>query len=112
MAEAAPELLELTGVGPVSSAQAFVSWSHPGRCRSEAAFASLSGARPIPASSGQIRRFRLNRSGDRALDNIVLTRWRVCPRTQAYVARRRAEGLSDADIRRCLKRYVAEHGSG
>jgi len=111
VAGAAPGLLELTGVGPVSSAQALVSWSHPGRCRSEAAFASLSGASPIPASSGQTHRFRLNRGGDRALNralhDIVLTRWRVCPRTQAYVARRRAEGMSDSDIRRCLKRYVA-----
>ncbi len=111
VAEAAPELLELTGVGSASSAQALVSWSHPGRCRSEAAFASLSGACPIPASSGQTTRYRLNRGGDRALNralhDIALTRWRVCPRTQAYVARRRAEGMSDTDICRCLKRYVA-----
>lgn len=109
--DAAPGLLALTGVGPVSSAQALVSWSHPGRCRSEAAFASLAGASPIPASSGQTHRFRLNRGGDRALNralhDIVLTRWRICPRTQTYVSRRRAEGMSDRDIRRCLKRYVA-----
>lgn len=49
--------------------------------------------------------------GDRALNcalhSIVLTRWRCCPRTRAYIARRRAEGRSDRDIRRMLKRYVA-----
>jgi hypothetical protein len=56
-------------------------------------------------------RHRLNRGGDRALNralnDIVVTRWRVCPRTHDYIERRRAEGKSDREIRRCLKRYVA-----
>lgn len=108
---AAPGLLGLRGVGPVSGAQVIVSWSHPGRCRNEAAFAALGGACPRPASSGRSIRHRLNRGGDRALNralhDIVKTRWRVCPRTQDYVERRRAEGKSDREIRRCLKRYVA-----
>ena len=56
-------------------------------------------------------RHRLNRGGDRALNralhDIVITRWRVCPQTQDNIARRRAEGKSDREIRRCLKRYVA-----
>jgi transposase len=107
----APRLLARYGIGPVSAAQALVSWSHPGRCRDEAAFAALGGASPIPASSGRTTRHRLNRGGDRALNRalhaITLTRWRACPRTHAYIARRRAEGKTDAEIRRCLKRYVA-----
>lgn len=107
----APGLLELRGVGPVSAAQVIVSWSHPGRCRDDAAFAALGGACPRPASSGRTIRHRLNRGGDRALNralhDIVKTRCRVCPRTQDYVERRRAEGKSDREIRRCLKRYVA-----
>lgn len=37
----------------------------------------------------------------------MLTRWRCCPPTRAYIARRRAEGRSDRDIRRMVKRYVA-----
>ncbi|WP_329323648.1 MULTISPECIES: transposase [unclassified Streptomyces] len=41
-----------------------VSWSHHGRFRSEAAFASFAGVSPIPASSGLTDRHRLNRSGD------------------------------------------------
>jgi transposase len=106
----APSLLALTGVGPVSAAQVLVSWSHPGRCRNEAAFAALAGACPIPASSGRRQRHRLNRGGDRhlnrALHDILLTRWRICPRTHAYIARRRSEGRTDAEIRRCLKRYL------
>jgi transposase len=106
-----PALLDKTGVGPVSAAQAIVSWSHHGRCRNDAAFAALAGASPVQASSGRTSRHRLNRGGDRqlnrALHDIVLTRWRRCPRTIAYVNRRRAEGHNDREIHRTLKRYVA-----
>jgi transposase len=107
----APWLLELPGVGPISAAQVLVSWSHAGRLRSEAAFAALAGANPIPASSGQVTRHRLNRSGDRqlnrALHTVVVARLRDDPETRAYAARRRAEGKSIRDVRRCLKRAVA-----
>ena len=107
----APGLLAKTGVGPISGAQAIVSWSHRGRCRTEAAFAALAGTNPIPASSGRTTRHRLNRGGDRhlnrALHDIVKTRWRICPRTHHYITRRRAQGKTDRDIRRSLKRYVA-----
>jgi transposase len=111
VAAVAPWLLELPGIGPISAAQVLVSWSHSGRLRSEAAFAALAGANPIPASSGQVTRHRLNRSGDRqlnrALHTIVLARLRDDPETRAYAARRRAEGKSVREIRRCLKRVVA-----
>jgi transposase len=107
----APGLTSRYGVGPVSAAQAIVSFSHPGRCRSEAAFAALGGTSPIPASSGRTIRHRLNRGGGRALNRaihaIALTRMRSCPRTRAYVARRTAEGKTVREIRRCLKRYIA-----
>jgi transposase len=107
----APGLTSRFGVGPVSAAQAIVSFSHPGRCRSEAAYAKLGGTSPLPASSGQTVRHRLNRGGDRALNRaihaIALVRMRSCPRTRAYVARRTAEGKSTREIRRCLKRYIA-----
>jgi transposase len=68
-----PELLTLPGVGPISAAQILISWSHPGRFRSEAAFAAFSGAAPIPASSGLTNRHRLNRSGDRQLNRALHT---------------------------------------
>ena len=107
----APQLLTLPGVGPVSAAQVLISWSHPGRFRSEAAFAMFSGAAPIPASSGLTTRHRLNRSGDRqlnrALHTIVLTRARIDPTTQAYIARRTTEGKTIREIKRALKRSVA-----
>lgn len=111
VADICPGLLTKLGVGPVSAAQAIASWSHPGRCRSEAAFAALAGASPVPASSGRTIRYRLNHGGDRdlnrALHDVVLTRWRCCPRTRNYIAKRRAEGKNDNEIRRSLKRYVA-----
>ena len=66
---------ELPGVGPISAAQVLVSWSHAGRLRSEAAFAALAGASPIPASSGQVTRHRLNRSGDRQLNRALIPSW-------------------------------------
>ena len=107
----APGLTGRYGIGPVRAAQAIVSFSHPGRCRNEAAFASLGGTSPIPASSGQTIRHRLNRGGDRALNSavhtIALCRMRSCARTRAYVARRTAEGKTPREIRRCLKRYIA-----
>jgi len=59
----APALLTQPGIGPITAAQLLISWSHPGRLRSEAAFAMLAGAAPVPASSGQVVRHRLNRGG-------------------------------------------------
>jgi hypothetical protein len=73
VAALAPWLLELLGVGPISAAQVLVSWSYAGRLRSDAAFAALAGANPIPASSGQVTRHRLNRSGDRQLNRALHT---------------------------------------
>jgi transposase len=99
------------GIGPISAAQVIVSFSHPGRCRNDAAFAALGGISPLEASSGRTVRHRLNRGGDRALNRalhtIALTRMASCPRTRAYVARRTAEGKTPREIRRCLKRYIA-----
>ena len=111
MDELAPGLTDRPGIGPVSAAQAIVSFSHPGRCRHDAAFAALAGTSPLQASSGRTIRHRLNRGGDRALNRaihtIALTRMRSCPTTRAYVARRTAEGKTLREIRRCLKRYIA-----
>jgi transposase len=68
-----PGLIERRGIGPVSAAQAIVSFSHPGRCRNDAAFAAPGGASPLPASSGRTVRHRLNRGGDRALNRALHT---------------------------------------
>ena len=107
----APGLTSRYGIGPVSAAQAIVSFSHPGRGHSEAAFAALGGTSPVPASSGKTVRHRLNRGGDRALNRaihaIALSRMRSCPRTHGYITRRTTEGKTPREIRRCLNRYIA-----
>lgn len=104
-------LLNQPGIGPVTAAVALTAWSHLGRIRSESAFASLAGTSPIPASSGNTVRHRINRGGDRrlnrALHMAVVTRMRMDPRTRAYVERRTTEGRTLREIRRCLKRYLA-----
>lgn len=108
----APQLLDEFGVGPMTAAQVIISWSHPGRCRNEAAFARLAGTAPLPANSGQTQdRHRLSRGGDRhlnrALHTIVLTRARSHPDTRAYIARRTSQGKTAREARRCVKRYLA-----
>lgn len=108
---AAPQLLALPGIGVLTAAQILISWSHARRLRNEAAFAALAGVAPIPASSGQLVRYRLNRSGDRqlnrALHTIVLSRLQHDPATKTYAARRTADGKTTREIKRCLKRAVA-----
>ena len=110
--QTAPDLLTLHGVGIDTAAALLVTaGDNPGRLRSEAAWAHLCGTAPIPASSGKVTRWRLNRGGDRqanrALWGVVITRLRNDPRTQAYMARRLAEGRSKPEVIRILKRYVA-----
>jgi transposase len=66
---------------------------------------------PIPASSGKVTRYRLNRGGERQANSapwtIVIRRMNSDARTRAYVARRLEEGRTKADMIRILKRYVA-----
>jgi transposase len=109
-----PDLLAQPGIGPITAATVLCAWSHPGRFRSEAAFAMLGGVAPLPADSGSGStpvRFRLNRHGDRqlnrALHTITLSRLRWDPATQAYARRRTAEGKTARETKRCLKRYIA-----
>ena len=108
----APDLLELYGVGIDTAAILLVTaGDNPERLRSEAAWAHLCGVAPIPASSGKVTRYRLNRGGNRqanhALWRIVFTRMSGDARTRRYVERRLDEGRSKPEITRVLKRYVA-----
>jgi transposase len=104
-------LLAQPGVGPITAAQVLISWSHPGRLRSEAAFAMLAGVAPVEASSGRVVRHRLNRGGDRqlnrALHTIVMIRQRYHQPTKGYTKRRITEGKTEREVRRCLTRAVA-----
>jgi transposase len=109
---AVPSLLAMRQLGPQTSAQLVITaGQNITRMRTEASFAKLCGVAPLPASSGKTTRHRLNRGGDRqansALYMIAVGRMRNHPETQAYVQRRRTEGLSNPEIIRCLKRHIA-----
>ncbi len=109
---AAPELVAEFGIGFDIAAELLVAaGDNSNRVRSEAAFAKLCGACPIPASSGKSKRHRLNRGGNRqanaALYRAVIVRMRWHAPTISYVERRTAEGLTKREIIRCLKRFVA-----
>lgn len=109
---AAPDLLDSFGIGVDIAAQMLVTaGDNAGRVRSEAAFAKMCGASPVPAGSGRTSgRHRLNRGGNRqanaALYRAVIVRMRWHEPTITYVQRRTAEGLSKREIIRCLKRYL------
>ena len=110
--DTAPALPAAKGFGVVTGATLLTAaGDNPHRLRSEASFAALCGAAPIPASSGKTTRHRLNRGGDRqanwALHQIALVRLSTDPRTKAYAARLRANGKDTKDVLRCLKRAIA-----
>jgi len=112
----------VAAAAPVTTARVAVSTGHAGtllvtagqniqRLRSEASFAALCGASPIPVATGRTDRHRLsyggNRDANRALHMIAVCRLRYCQRTRAYAERRTAEGKTKTEIIRCLKRYIA-----
>lgn len=106
-----PHLLAETGVGPLCSAQLLVSAANPTRLKSEASFAALAGVSPIEASSGPIKRHRLNRGGDRqlnwALHMSALNRIRHHPETRAYYQRLLENGKTKREAIRIIKRVLA-----
>lgn len=110
VSEAAP-LLQEAGFRAISAAKCLAAWSHHGRVTTEAEFASLAGVNPIPASSGNTVRHRLNRGGDRQLNSalhmVAVTKMTHDPETRAYVKKREAENKTTKEIRRCLKRFIA-----
>lgn len=109
--QAAPRTLRLPGIGIINASRMLVAaGENIDRLHSEAAFAHLCGAAPIPASSGKTQRHRLNFGGNRdancALHMAAIVRLRCSPRTRAYATRRTTEGKTKREIIRCLKRYI------
>lgn len=110
--QACPGLRQTYGIATDGAATMLVTvGDQPERLRSDAAFASLFGVSPLPASWGKTNRHRLNRGGNRqanaTLDLVALVRLRWHEQTKAYAARRLREGRSKAEIIRCLKRFIA-----
>lgn len=108
---AAAPLLQEIGFKAISTAKCLAAWSHHGRVTNEAEFSSLAGVNPIPASSGNTVRHRLNRGGDRQLNSALhmgaISKMTHDAETRAYVEKRQAEHKTKREIRRCLKRYIA-----
>ena len=106
-----PQLLAETGCGALTAALLIGRTAGAERFPSDASFARQSGTAPIPCSSGQRHRHRLDRGGDRQLNHtlhvIAITRARHDPATQAYLARKEAEGKGKKGALRCLKRHLA-----
>lgn len=115
--ELAPDLVKRNSICHNGAAQLLLTaGDNPERLKSEASFAALCGVTPVPASSGKTIRHRLNRSGDRAANSalhlIAIGRLRTDEKTQAYVARRVAEGHSKLEVIRILKCYIAREVYG
>ena len=105
-------LVELCGIAHLNAARILGEVGDIRRFATRDAFAAANGTAPIPASSGQTRRFRLNRGGNRRLNYAIhimaLTQLRVDPRARAYIARRRADGKSTPEAMRSLKRHLSD----
>ena len=102
-------LLDEPGIGPISAAKLLA--SDPARFKHEAAFARCNGTAPLPASSGKTVRHRLNRGGDRQVNNaihtIAIIRAKHQPETRAYLDRRIREGKTKREALRALKRHIS-----
>jgi transposase len=107
----APQLLELPGCGALAAAKLLAETAGAGRLASDAKFARLAGVAPIPASSGNRVRHRLDRGGNRqlncALHRIAVTQGRTHAPAREFLARKQAEGKSRIEAIRCLKRHLA-----
>ena len=111
VAQIAPQLLTEPGFGPLTAAKLVGEIAGAGRFASDAKLARAAGLAPIPVSSGNTNRHRLDRGGNRqinaAIHRVAVTRLRCHPETQDYIARKRAEGKSTKEAIRCLKRHLA-----
>jgi transposase len=107
----APQLLTEPGFGPLTAAKLVGEIAGAQRFATPAKLARAAGVAPIPASSGNTQRHRLDHGGNRqinaALHRVIVTRARCHPPTRDYIERRRSEGKSTREAIRCLKRYLA-----
>jgi transposase len=110
-AQIAPALLELPGCGALTAAKLLAEIGPIERFQTDAQLARHGGVAPLEASSGRVRRHRLDRGGNRqlncALHRIAVTQARVHPAARAYLERKQTEGKSRREAIRCLKRQLA-----
>ena len=111
VAEVAPQLLAEPGFGPLTAGKLIGEIAGAQRFASDAKLARAGAIAPIPVSSGNTNRHRLDRGGNRqintAIHRVAITRLRCHPETKAYIARKRTEGKTNTEAIRCLKRHLA-----
>jgi transposase len=109
--QVAPQLVAEPGCGPLTAAKLVGEIAGADRFASDAKLARAAGIAPIPASSGRTNRHRLDRGGNRqinaAIHRMAVTRARCDPETKDYITRKKAEGKTNRDAIRCLKRHLA-----
>jgi transposase len=107
----APQLLAERGCGALTAAKLIGEIAGVERFATDAKLARNAGSAPIPASSGNSTRHRLDRGGNRqlncALHRLAVNKGLWDPASAAYLARKQAEGKTRKEALRCLKRHLA-----
>lgn len=105
-------LLEVRGVGPITAGKILGETGDVRRFRDRNAYAAGNGTAPIPVSSGRTDRYRLNRAGNRrlneALHTVALVQIRADGPARAYIDRKKAEGKTSREAMRSLKRRLSD----
>jgi transposase len=106
-----PQLLALPGCGALTAAKLVGEIAGIERFRTDAQLAMHAGVAPLDVSSGRQQRHRLNRAGNRqlnrALHTIAIVQKRVYAPAKAYIARHQADGKTNKEALRALKRQLA-----
>lgn len=112
VAPLAPALLALRGCGALTAAKLVGETADVRRFRSRSAFAMYNGTAPVPVSSGNTNRHRLNRGGNRqlnaALHRILVTQMRCHEPAQLYLKRRMTNGNTKTEAVRSLRRQLSD----
>jgi transposase len=106
----APQLLTERGLGILTAAKLIGEIAGIDRFSSDAQLARIAGCAPVPVSSGQTTRHRLDKGGNRQLNSafytLAINKLRHDPETAIYIARQRSRGKTQRDAIRSLKRHL------
>jgi transposase len=105
-------LMELTGIGPSGAARLLGDIGDIGRFRDKGRFASWNGTAPLEASSGDHRRHRLSRAGNRRINRVLhvmaIVQLRHDTPGRVFYRRKLAEGKTSMGAVRSVKRRLSD----
>ena len=105
-------LIELCGCATLTAAKILGETADVERFHSRHAYARHNGTAPVPVWSGNRKRHRLSRIGNRqlnaALHRITITQARYHPPAREFLQRRRAGGDTKTESIRALKRRLSD----